>query len=291
MEIRWLVSVSASCFHAVGEMLRRRRLVDTALSEQLTQPVDQLHSYCQAWGVDAVVLVDHLTAISIEPLSVDDQARRAIRKAVGEAGMAQIIKPVVSWIQHVQSRFVELYPRSLEELELRSSPLREQWEARGPGLIAQLRRLLGADFLAENADAILVQPVMGGGGTTYPAYNRVSFEAVLANPIPDLPEVVRLGWLLAQLQLDLPIAQGNLSSQRTREVGAIALVPPSLAAAHEVELTGPMELMLPRALDAWRLPPVDSDTLLAWWESYLSARPAWSTALAALDRLLSEEAS
>jgi hypothetical protein len=291
MEIRWLASVAASCFHAAGEMLRGHLLVDTALAEKLSKPVDEFQAAAEAWNVDPIVLIDHLTAVSIEPIGLEHQVSLAIRKAAGAGHVARMAAMVTGWMQQMQSLFVEVHHNALEQLELRSTPLREQWEARGPGLIARLRSIVGPESIVESADAILVQPVMGGGGVAHVPYNRVSFEAVLANPVGDLPEVVRLGWLLAQLQLDLPTIQGYLSRQRVLEVGALALVPGTLAAAHDVELTGPVESVLPRALDAWRLPSTDSDSLLAWWETYLADRPAWNLALAALDRLVSAEAN
>src|SRR5690606_23019649 len=99
---------------------------------------------------------------------------------------------------------------ALEELELRSAPLREQWEARGGGLLATLARLTTAGLVPEMADVILVHPVLGGGGAAHWQYNSVQFEAVLANPLAELPEVLRLGWLLAQLNFDLPLYEDHL---------------------------------------------------------------------------------
>jgi hypothetical protein len=149
---------------------------------------------------------------------------------------------------------------------------------------------VGAEALPEFADVILVQPVTGGGGMAHATYNRVSFEALLANPAGELPEVVRLGWLLAQLQLDLPSIQGPLSRHRAVEVGALGLTPAILAAAHDVELTGPIEPLVPRALDLWRQDARHAETLQAWWDTFAAERPPWSTALAALDAMLREEA-
>lgn len=291
MNIRWLASASASCFHATGEMLRGQRLLDAALAEVLAEPVEELRRAAATWQISPAGLVDHLTAVSIESISVEDQARLAIRKLAGEPHLPRATAAVAGWMQHVQSLFLQVHPNAVDELELRSVPLREQWEARGPGVHAMLCKLLGSETLVDAAEVVLVHPVLGGGGSAHVLYNRVSFEAVLANPLAELPEVVRLGWLLAQLQLDLPSIQGNLSRQRALEVGALALVPATLTAAHEVELTGPPEALLQRAIEAWRLGPVDVDAVLAWWETYLTDRPCWSTALAALDRLLTAESA
>ena len=60
-------------------------------------------------------------------------------------------------------------------------------------------------------------------------------EAVLANPRFELPEVVRLGWLLAMLNFDLARYRDPLSD--AERVLPLAMIPPVLAAAAEVELT------------------------------------------------------
>lgn len=286
MDIQWLVSVPASGLYAAREMLRGRRLVDAALAERIASPVEQFRATAEAWHVDPVAIVDHLTVISIEPSPPEQLARIAVRRIAGESIAASMAKDVARWMQQIQSLFLQVHPKALEELELRSTPLREQWEARGPGLMARLGKLIGSEPLVESASVVLVQPVLGGGGMAYPTYNRVGFEAMLASPWPELPEVVRLGWLLAQLQLDLPAIQGQLSRERTQEVGALAALPAVLSAAHEVELCGPIESVISQASHTWKLPPADEDTLWAWWETYVAQRPSWGSALSALDQLL-----
>lgn len=286
MEIRWIVSAAASSLYAAGQLLRGRVLVDTPLAEKLKEPVEEFATAAQAWQLDPSLLVNALTAISVEPISFTEQALAAVRKTCGSSRNLPIITAVAGWLPEVQNFFTEVHPNALVELELRSSPLREQWEARGPGLWAQLRKLLGPQSLVENADVILVQPVTGGGGVAHVTANRVSFEAVLANPHQQLPEVMRLAWLLAQLQLDLPDLQGNLTASCAYEIGALAAVPAVLQAAYDVELCPPLEQVLPAALPAWRQPSVDADTLLAWWETYQADRPPWGVALAALDQLV-----
>ena len=173
-------------------------------------------------------------------------------------------------------------------MELRSEPLREQWEARGPGLMANVARLIGDEVVAE-ADVILVQPALGGGGAAYPKYNSVSMEAVLANPIAELPEVVRLGWLLAQLNLDLPRYEEVLPRDRLLDVGPLAMIPPLLAAAQDVELAHLDEATLGTALAAWRVPPADPTKLIDWWETCQSSSFSWAVALGALDRMLAAD--
>ncbi len=135
---------------------------------------------------------------------------------------------------------------------------------------------------------IAVHPVLGGGGGAHWLNNSVRIEAVLANPIPELPEMLRLGWLLAQLHLDLPRFRGALHRDRHTEIWKLAMIPPILAAGDELELTRFGLPTLAVATAAWtencdtRTP----ETLFAWWDTYATASPSWPAALAALDRLL-----
>ena len=132
-----------------------------------------------------------------------------------------------------------------DELPLRIGPLREQWNARGPGL---LRRLVLQALQAgwqEHSDEesdepqriVIVPPVTGGGGWASGRQSVVLFEGLLANPWRELPETVRLAWLLAQsllvppslptdaigLLLDLAVAAGeyvelNRDDEATRKL-------------------------------------------------------------------------
>ena len=130
-----------------------------------------------------------------------------------------------------------------------------QWEARGPGLAAELIRLVEPEIMAPQADVVLVQPVRGGFGSACLPYNSVVMEPLLTDSNPQLPEVLRLGWLLAQLQCDLGKFQGTLAGDRLARAVALAMVPAVLAAAEEVELGRCDEPTIKLALQTWS--PVD----------------------------------
>lgn len=154
-----------------------------------------------------------------------------------------------------------------EHLRLRSGPLREQWDARGPGLLRALGSLTDP-IVGAPATILPVEPVVGGHGIALPDARTVLIEAVLANPLASLPEVLRLGWLVAQL--DAP-----------RET-VPALVPAVLAAAEEVELAQLDEPTLEQAIVAWRVseePISTAATLLAWWHDYRASLTPWPIAV------------
>jgi hypothetical protein len=102
---------------------------------------------------------------------------------------------------------------------------------------------------------------------------------------------VRLAWLIAQLQLDLPKFGEQVNAQRLPLVARFAMLPPTLAAAETVELAHFTPELIAAAISAWQLttpagvdaaPPVHE-----WWLTYQETRPPWPIALAALDQMLS----
>ena len=141
------------------------------------------------------------------------------------------------------------------ELQLRTRPLREQWEARGPGLLRALSRRMSWLTLPRAVTVALVHPVRGGGGLIV-SDTTICFEAVLANPLPQLPEVVRLGWFVAQLAARQVLSKVGVSGPERDYIESLlaaALIPPVLSAGEHVELSSVDTVMIQTALRAWHL--------------------------------------
>jgi len=136
---------------------------------------------------------------------------------------------------------------------------------------------------------LLVHPALGGAGEAHLAYNSVRIEAVLANPNAELPEVVRLAWLIAQLQCDLPKYSDTIHADRLPRIARYAMLPAALLAAEAVELLRFTPEMIGQAMTAWRLAVpqgIDAAGVVnQWWQTYLETRPPWNVALAALDQM------
>src|SRR5262245_30094598 len=102
----------------------------------------------------------------------------------------------------------------------------------------------------------------GCGGSGCAGFHSVSFGASLANPFPELPEVVRLGWLIAQLGLLQTLGTGESCGRRHDNLVQPALLPAVLIAGAEVELVRPAESLeagLARAMKSWRVDGIESD--------------------------------
>jgi hypothetical protein len=289
--LRWIVSSSASAFHAAEAIARQTPLADDALADALMEPAARLAVLVSASGIPGETFWSHVTALAAGIHNNRELADVALDKTIGRGPrQAALIDELTRAFTALEKAFDSILPRCLDDLELRSGPLREQWEARGPGLLSEVAHLTEPSLIAEQADVLLVHPALGGAGSAHLPYNSVRIEAVLANPHHTLPEIVRLAWLLAQLNLDLPLYEGALSRQRMAEMGALAMIPPVLCAAETVELARYDAATLQLALAAWRLSAENhsqaAQTLVEWWTVYGGSHPAWPVALAALDRML-----
>jgi hypothetical protein len=119
---------------------------------------------------------------------------------------------------------------------------------------------------------------------------------VLTDVVAELPEVVRLGWSLSQLQCEIPIFGERVPGHQLPRVASLAMVSPALAAAEVVQLARFDEPAIQAALVHWRLADAEHSAALAeilstWWATYTSSKPHWSIALAALHQMLPDEAA
>lgn len=269
-------------------MARGEPLADAALAGSLAEPVVFLQGEIQAAQLPAERFWGNLLGLSASVDSNYDLARLALVKTVGWGTAAERAAPILAaGIAAIEAVFARHLPKLAEELPLRMGPLREQWEARGPGFLRQIGMLTDEGLLVEQAEVVVLHPALGGGGETWLAGNQVRVEGVLANPHPHLPEVVRLGWLLSQLHLDLPSIGENVHPDRLPRVAQLAMLPAALAAGQAVELCQASPGLLAQALNDWRL-AADATVLTQWWETYRDGRPPFAVALAALDQMLSQ---
>jgi len=291
MELRWLASISASYTHAAAAMLRGWPMADSTLEAAMRPHVDQLDELFKTFNLPAKATMRNLVPLSAANENLRDLADLVIIKTVGRIEHhSRATVELQGALRELELAFQQAEPDALNNLELRSRPLREQWDARGPGLLRSIGHLTDENLMVPRADIMLVHPACGGSGEAHLFYNSVRIEAVLANVTPQLPETLRLGWLLAQLNLDVPIYAEALRRNRLPLVASLAMLPPALAAGEQLELTQFDDTAIRFALEAWRLPVGDfdrtADALRRWWETYQAKRPSMGVALAALDRMI-----
>ncbi len=308
MELTWKVSEPASALYAATCMSTGLPVVDARLGEAFAPAVEMAISEFEVCGAPADQLLPLLAGLAAR--GVDDNRQliqQALTKLHGRLSdgspLSASIGRLAGAVAGLKAAFLNAFaansagdPKPLiDELTHRGRPLLDHWETRGRGLLLQLARSTEENVLAPGAEVALVYPIVGGNGISHRSLNAVTFEAVLTNPIERLPETVRLAWLLAQLNLDLPKYADHVSAEHRASVGQWALVPAVLASAEYVELAALSAEGVAAALVAWRL--VDraatdedllgqSDTLMTWWKTYQDSRTSWAVALGALEQML-----
>ena len=290
MQLHWRPHFTVSCLHAAEALVGGLPLVDAALAEAIAPGAHELSRSIAAESLSPPRFWRTLLAMSTSGGSSRELALQTLSKMVGRQRAELLAGRVASAISGVESAVRRTFPNLIEELELRMRPLREQWEARGPGMLHAIGVRTDPSLLAEQAQVLVVRPALGGGGAAHHFANAVRIEGVLANPHAELPETVRLAWLLAQLQLDLPAYSDRIHADRLPHVAAFAMLVPVLEAAHEVELARYSPALLTKAISAWHLrvpPDLDApQVVLQWWETYRESRPEFPVALTALDQML-----
>jgi hypothetical protein len=293
---RWRAMPRVACFYAAGRLARGDA---PALSEISAAPADataELVRFLAAAGLPVETVCERLVSAAGSVDSTREAARVALVRAVGTQRAETHVAALAGLLRSLEAAFDRAFPTLGDELELRSRPLRELWEAHGPGLLAAVGRSTDKRLLVDEATVLIVQPfAAAGGGAAYPQTNSVAVEAVLANPHPRLPETVRLAWLVGRLQADLPDFVESLPAGAAETTMAWGMLPAVLEAAVDLEVVRPADDLVSAAAEAWRLPsphgaPIATlaEATAGWWAAYRARPVPFTVALAALDRLLRE---
>jgi hypothetical protein len=223
--------------------------------------------------------------------SRDLAERLCVRCLQPEMRSERLLSELSGQFAAAEASFARLFPKYSEEIQLRSRPLQEQWDAYGPGLLRQMSQILDHGLLVDSAEVLLVPPVSGGMGWAHLHTNRCHIEAMLTNVDPELPEVLRLCWLLSQLDFERPEYSDLINAFRLRRIAGLAMLPPTLLAGERLGIASFDSDRLQRAIQLWRLESTASDArglgevLTAWWQTVCSEQTKWSVALTALDRM------
>lgn len=290
MRLRWLASHSLSGLHAAAAIARGQQLVDAPLAAALGEPARAMQEEIIACGLPEARFWRMACALATTFDNNRQLAKMAAYRTLGQASPNEVSERLGGRISDVEAALLRIKPQVVEELAMRRGPLREQWEARGPGLLSRVFALTETRLMVDAADIVLVLPALGGGGEAQLQNNSVRIEAVLTNPHAQLPETIRLGWMLAQLHLDLPHFAEEMHVDRLPHVAGLAMIPAILAASEQVELAAFNDDMVRLAIDAWQVETLGVsdpvDVLMRWWEAYEEARPPFEVAFKALDEML-----
>jgi hypothetical protein len=290
VNVQWRSSANVSNLHISWAAAKKQSLVDPRVAGLVEEAARDL-----AAAIEGTQLPPERFWRNLVPLAAKFESRRqlveaAVVKTEGRSSRFEmVVTTIAAKVAAVEGAVKAALPTMEADLALRERPLREQWEARGPGMMQRIGKLTDQALIVEECEVLLVHPALGGYGEAHLPYNSARIEAVLANPHAELPESARLAWLIAQLQIDLPVFSENIHADRLPHVARFAMLVPALLAAESVELVRFSPALIGQAIDAWKLtapPGVDAAPLVSeWWQTYLEARPPWRVALAALDQM------
>ena len=297
MRLNWIPNASVSALHS-AEMCAKfpSQVTDANLQSRLTDFVLSIEQLLQPKLPDTRSFWHRLIATAADIGPNFELAQTTLLKC-GVFANVSMANTLAGHITDIEAAFNQLFPKHDEQVQLRIRPLQEQWLGYGQGLMAHLGRLTDKALVPDEVKAIPVQPVVGGYGWAHIETNMVRIEAMLTNPMIEIPEVVRLAWLTSQVQLELPRFSELLGATQLHKVAPFAMLPPLLAAAQVVELSACTEENVALAIENWHIPaPAGWDvherlvpTLLDWWETYLTTRPEWHIAMQALGKMLASD--
>ena len=288
MELHWRTNEGVSLFHAVDQVRRGYSLSTANLAAALAEPTAKLVASVKEERLVPELFWRHLVPLAAEFDNPRQLAEVLLVKLQGRTEARVRIPRFTRNLTSLRSAYDQAAP-SLDDAAPQIEALKQNWAQHGAGLVAGLKTWTEDAILVDEAVIYVVPPVTPGGGWMHLPYNSVRIEPV-ADKEGDVPEVLRLAWLLGPLNLDMPAYSEAIMALRLDRVAALAMIPVTLAAAENLHLESCTPERIGHAFKRW-LPsaeadPAVADTLADWWETYKSRRPPWSAALVSLDRLL-----
>ncbi len=201
--VRWVASLMATAVYAAEAVSRGLPLLESPLDHEFLDGARRLREWIGRRQHPAALIWSHLGGLSAnieDPYLLANETAAVLEEPIEPDVAADLGEILIGLKQAIRAAFPDL----VQELALRARPVREQWDARGPGLLQEWSRLTGVPHSNCDTEILLVAPLLAGGGRALLNYRRCFFEAVLVNPHPELPEPVRLAWLIGQLNVDEP---------------------------------------------------------------------------------------
>ncbi|QEG39470.1 hypothetical protein [Roseimaritima ulvae] len=287
--IKWTFSAPGSILYAAGVVAQNQAVSDAAIDELLIQPVSDINSQLGMADLDLGQFWSSLVASGFENGDDVQRCEAALLDAdCSPLSADTLARNIAGKLTDIRLAFNERFPKLAEQLPLRGGPLKTSWEERGPGLLVQITNRTHPGLLPKRASIQLVQPIRGGGGDIDPRRLTLWVEAMLTNVDTNVPEVLRVAWLLARLGMAHGSGNRMVDPDHLPAIAAVALVPIVLSAGQELDLVPPGPLPIEAALKLWQQAPNPSTTAVLndWWQQWTTAEMPFPVALKALDRML-----
>ena len=287
--LKWVASLTSTAIYAAEAVSRGLPLLPSQLDHRFLDAARDLRQWIVSTGRPPASIWNQLGGLSADIEDPHELASGAISKSAMASDRAAVTA-LGEFLHRLKDTIRMAFPDLVEELIVRAKPIREQWESRGPGLLEELNLQTGLTIAPQSAEVLLVAPILGGGGHTLFKYDRVFLEAVSDHVNPDIPETVRLAWLIAQLGAIHAELGDSIPEGRFPLVIQLALLPPVLIAAESVGWMTFSPQQIRDVLATWHIPTLPDrpihEWLVHWWENHRQASQDWNTSLRSLDQWL-----
>lgn len=316
MELRFVASDSAYTMAAACRLLAGETLPDAELAAALAPGVAALGEVLASRRIALAQAAAHLIPQAASIGSNLDLAK-VVKRKLGAKPVDEIFREgLVRAFTALEAATARVRPQLTDELAELAGRLELRWKAAGgPHLLATIARWTEPLMIAPAATVLAGCPGLGPASQALLHYNTVLYCPADGDDGGHLLDAAHLAYLLAQLQVDVPIYADRLVRTGPEQVASLAMVPLTLAAL--AEFAPPQRpLVVPATptaddamLDALAAGVSEAtiglwlaqcgreadavcyaEPLASWWAAYAEGGGSWEVALAALDRLIADAA-
>lgn len=303
MKLHWITSTSLSLVRAVQSSGRKSllglcgasenpfSLKDRDATERFAREAQSVSERLVTASVSETLFWDHLLDELISSGSDASLTPQICEVALLRAGHSQLqsdqtAAAIDRSLDHCRRLMNADAPRWAEQLRLRYAPLKQSYEAYGPGMLRSIGNQIWSgtppkDWWPKRVTVHAVQPLRGGAAGRSGFQSSVWIEAVLTDISPQVPEWLRLTYQLTLLAIDTQTrthASGGLSGSSTSGAGGGKYSSKGKSPSELPWSLGIIPLILHQAgaagvLPAERLPI--SEALELWWLPEENASSHW----------------
>jgi hypothetical protein len=291
MNVRWAAQVELSAAHAAFIVATGARCTDSKTEQRLMAGVTDINNRLLSASLDISVFWEQYLLEIFRDTEMQQACTVALMwSGCNEMQVDQTAKAITSRLSDARLGFLQRFPKLSEQLDLRSKPLRERWDTFGQGMLREVGRLIWgeppSDWWPASVSAMMVQPMRGGDGGYDVDRNKIWMEAILTDVDPEVPEILRMVWLITRLAIDSHIREKS-ADQSLATAWSLVSVPLVLSAGKELELVRTKELPIRRAMELWQFGDAGAaETLSEWWRQFCGANQPLPAALRVLDQRL-----
>ena len=292
VSIRWTTDAQLSSIQAARVVATGSVCADRKTEQALATPITEINNRLLSASLDIGQFWQSLMNESV----FDFGEQRACEIALMHSGcselqLEQIANVIVNRLGESRMAFQGRFPKLVEQLDLRGRPIREHWDTVGPGLLGSIAKQIWAnsppaDWWPTKVNGVLVQPMRGGDGGIDVESCKFWIEALLTNVDPQVPEVLRVAWLVTQLAIEIHTQER--SSENSGSIPwAIGTVPLVLTAAKDLEILRGDELPIESAMQLWGLGDHNVAKIVSqWWQQQQKSPTPMPVGLKQLDQML-----